>query len=140
MLIFLGEVPPGGVRFKKPGAHSKARWMAYALYCFKLYLFRYQLKGTSCELSGEKEIGLRDVCIYLVTVYVEYWFSVPNAAAAPRNDLNLIKKLLLYKANSALAEVALKKVLGQLWYLSEEQVALSLFDPIVPLATKQKMI
>jgi len=72
---------------------------------------------------------------------VEYWFSVPNAAAAPHNDLILFfkKKLQQYDANKTLAEVALKKVLGYLWYLAEELVASSLFDPI-PLPTERKMI
>jgi hypothetical protein len=27
IIIFLGEVPPGGIKFKKPGAYHHARWM-----------------------------------------------------------------------------------------------------------------
>lgn len=38
-----------------------------------------------------------------------------------------------------MAKVALKKILGHLWYLSEELVALGFFDDHLHLETKQKM-
>jgi hypothetical protein len=38
-IIFLGEVPPRGVRFMTPGPIHHARWMAKALYSFKIWLF-----------------------------------------------------------------------------------------------------
>ena len=42
VLIFIGEIPPNGVRFRSPGAMHHARWMAKALYFLKILLFKQQ--------------------------------------------------------------------------------------------------
>lgn len=39
-LIFMGVVPQHEVKFRKPGAYHRARWMAKAIYCLKMYMFR----------------------------------------------------------------------------------------------------
>lgn len=39
-LIFIGKVPCENVKFYKPGAVSRARWMARAIYCLKIFLFQ----------------------------------------------------------------------------------------------------
>ncbi|KAF0688902.1 Uncharacterized protein FWK35_00037516, partial [Aphis craccivora] len=31
-IIYLGGVPPGGIKFRKPGAYHMARWIAKAIY------------------------------------------------------------------------------------------------------------
>jgi len=45
-LIFLGEIPQRGVRFRAPGAFHHARWMAKLLYVLKLNLFKDQFRLT----------------------------------------------------------------------------------------------
>lgn len=42
--------------------------------------------------------------------------------------------------NKATSMVACGKMLGHLWYLSEEMVALAFFDPLVPLDEKAAMV
>jgi len=39
-IIFLGGVPPRGISLRIPGAIHHARWMAKAIYCLKIFLFR----------------------------------------------------------------------------------------------------
>ncbi|GBP21071.1 hypothetical protein EVAR_11102_1 [Eumeta japonica] len=42
LCIFLGGTPPGGIKFKAPGAAHHARWLAKAIYCLKIYMFNKQ--------------------------------------------------------------------------------------------------
>ena len=54
-LIYLGDRPERGVRFRAPGAIHQARWMAKVIYALKIWLFRSQFK-----LTAKEERGLRD--------------------------------------------------------------------------------
>lgn len=133
--IFLGAVPPEGVRFRTPGAVHHARWLAKALYCLKMFLFKDQLKLKPKEVNG-----LRDICVFIVIFYLESWFYAPSAIRAPHQDLRLLQELIRYrKINSNIADAALVKLRGHLWYLSEHLAALSFFDETVPYETKLKM-
>lgn len=135
VLIFLGDVPPNGVRFRTPGALHHARWMAKALYALKMWMFRGQFKLTNREAKG-----LLDVCIFTVLVYVRAWFSAPLSASAPNNDLLLLKSIVDYhRINPMLSDVAYKKFSAHLWYLSEELIGLSFFDPCVSAESKRAM-
>lgn len=40
LVCFLGGTPPRGIFFRIPGAFHQARWMAKAIYCIKMFLFR----------------------------------------------------------------------------------------------------
>lgn len=92
------------------------------------------------QLTKKEERGLRDICCFAVEIYVKSWFTAPVASLAPRSDLQLVKNLQLYKQkDERIASVALKKILGHLWYLSEELVALAFFDTGVAYETKNKM-
>ena len=59
-------------------------------------------------------------------MYIKSWFLSRLPTAASTNDLRLLK--LFLSDNSAAAKGALKKLSGQLWYLSEELIALVFFD------------
>ncbi|CAH1731952.1 unnamed protein product [Aphis gossypii] len=48
-LIFLGEKPKTLTFFHVPGAIHRARWMAKAIYCIKIYLFRNEFKLSAKE-------------------------------------------------------------------------------------------
>lgn len=136
IIIFLGGDPPRGTRFMAPGAIHHARWMAKALYALKIYLFRDQFKLTAYETSG-----IRDVCVFIVRLYARAWFTAPDAIAAPYNDLRFLQCLKRYEGiHSAISKAAVNKFSGHLWYLSEELIALALFDPAVPADTKRAMV
>lgn len=59
----------------------------------------------------------------------KHWTEAPLAASHPRNDFALLEKLDGNNAiNYTVAKAALAKMVNHLWYLSEELVALSLYD------------
>jgi len=135
-IIFLGGTPEKGISFRLPAGVHRARWMAKAIYSLKMFLFRKQFNMTRREADAIREISL-----FTVRVYIKYWFQAGSAISAPRNDLELIQKLVEYEMfNPALYRKALKKFLGHLWYLSEELVALAFFDDKVSVTTKRKMV
>lgn len=123
-------------KFKKPGATSHARWMSEAIYCFKIFLFRTQFGPTKRETDG-----LRDICIFLVKMFVRAWFGSTNAICAPLQDLKFIKDGIKYSETDAdISAAVIKKMSNHLWYLNDETVALAIFDSKVPFAEKREMV
>ena len=133
-IIFLGEVPPQGVRFLMPGAMHRARWMSKVIYAIKIWLFRSQFKMTASE-----ERGIRDLATFSVIVHLRAWMTAPFAVEAPLNDFRLMKQLLNYP-QSAISASTSKKLGLHLWYLSEELVGLALFDTRIPHESKKLML
>lgn len=135
-LIFLGCQPAQEVRFNTPGAFHHARWMSKANYSLKIYLFRNQF-----SLSSEEVEAFREICLFIVMLYTEAWFTAPKAAAAPNHDLQFLKKLHEYRGiNEKISDVTVKKLSNHWWYLSPETVGLSFFDEQIPLTIKRRMV
>ena len=135
-IIFLGSIPPRGIHFVAPGAIHHARWMAKAIYSFKLWMFRSQFELTACQITG-----LRKLCIFFSRIYVEAWATASTAAKVPSSDLKLLKQLQMFCTfDTEIPKATLKKMAGQLWYLSEELVGLALFDDDLDNGTKDKMV
>ncbi|GBP37604.1 hypothetical protein EVAR_34641_1 [Eumeta japonica] len=55
-IIFLEGVPNKGISFRAPAGLHRARWMAKAIYCLKLFMFRDQFKMTKRELKAITEV------------------------------------------------------------------------------------
>jgi hypothetical protein len=128
--IFLGETPSREISFRVPGAFHHARWMAKAIYCLKIFLFRDEF-----VLSQKEQNAICDICIFIVSVYIE------AAAKAPYQDFRVLSKLFAYQAiDRDISYVALQKLSNHLWYLSPEVVALAFFDPNLPFESKMKMV
>lgn len=86
-------------------------------------------------------MGIKHVCIFLIRLYIKAWFCCPVAAKAPFQDLNFLKDLYYYKnTHKVLSCKAFKKFCGHLWYLSDESIALALYDTDIPLATKIELV
>ncbi|KAJ8388023.1 hypothetical protein AAFF_G00148140 [Aldrovandia affinis] len=136
-VIFLGHVPPRGVRFLAPGPMHHARWMSKAIYALKVWMFRSQFK-----LTAREEKGLQQIAIFVSHLYAKAWTLALEAAAAPRHDLQLLKDLTTYmdNVNWDVGKAALTKLQGHLWYLSEELVALAVFDPLVTVEEKRRIL
>ena len=134
MLLFMGNKPAHGTKFRAPGPMHQARWMAKAIYSLKVWLFRSQFK-----LTDRESLGLRDMNIFLAKIYLKYWFQAPVAATAARNDLQLLQQLNAYPHRN-ISEATSRKLAGQLWYLSEDLILLSLFDRAVDSATKRAIL
>ncbi|KAK3917999.1 Divinyl chlorophyllide a 8-vinyl-reductase, chloroplastic [Frankliniella fusca] len=129
-VTFLGGVPPGGVKFYKPGAVSRARFMGRALYCLLIAMFSNQF-----ELTDEERTCVIEVSMYAVIAHLKPWFEANIPSRAPSIDLELVKKfefeLSRHKKNDArktLWRTAGYRFLAHLWYLSPELVSLALFD------------
>ena len=133
-LLFMGGVPQRGLFFRKPGAIHRARFMARLIYALKIFLFR----DAGFKLTKQEIQGLEKFCVFGVRVYVKSWFLSHLPTAAPSNDLRLLK--LLVHTDSPAAKGALKKLCGQLWYLSEELVAFAFFDRDIDASEKRAMV
>lgn len=134
-LIFLG-VTSQNFSFRMPGAHHHARWMAKAIYCLKIFLFRDEFEMTDCEMNG-----VRDICIFVVKIYLKVWFKASVAIEAPMQTLTLLKNLHAYSNIDAnVSKEALRKFCNHLWYLSPENVALAFFDPNITFDNKKRMV
>lgn len=74
--IIIGRSPSRGICFRAPGPMHNARWMSKAIYAFKVWLFRGQCLLNDSEVSGQLE-----VCFFIVSAYVEAWYSATNSTA-----------------------------------------------------------
>lgn len=136
VIIFLGGKSSNDIKFHPPGAIHHARWMAKAIYCLKIYIFRKQYLSN----NREDELKYRDVCIFIIRAYTRAWFCSPFAAQAPNQDLNFLKCLHEYKCiDQSISDCAVKKFINHLWYLTPEMTALAFFDANIPVEEKLKM-
>jgi len=109
--------------------------MAKAIYCLKIYMFRNQFEYIIIEKDG-----LRDICIFIVTIYIEAWFKGPSTAAAPYQDLIFIQKLCNYSLiDINTFQVALCKFRNH-FFVTSEAVALIFFNKNISLASERKII
>jgi len=82
------------------------------------------------KLTAREENGLWQIAVLIFRLCAKSWTLAPEAAAAPQHDLKLLKDLTTYMdVNRDVAKADLTKLQRHLWYLSEELVALLLFDP-----------
>jgi hypothetical protein len=145
-LIMLGSVNstnaagnnehPVPAHFTPPGTYQHARWKAKGIYCLKIYLFHVLFRLTTQEVPA-----LRRICLFTVTIYVKAWFIATSSCDAPWNDLCLLQSLELYvEVDSQIANIALKKMRGHLWYLSEDLSGLAFFSDTVSDSEKEAMV
>uniref|UniRef100_A0A034W6C5 Uncharacterized protein n=1 Tax=Bactrocera dorsalis TaxID=27457 RepID=A0A034W6C5_BACDO len=114
----------------------QARWMARAIYCLKIFLFRAQY-----PMQEEQKAALADVCIFIVRFYIKIRFKCSDATAAPVDDVNIIKSLKYYESiDFTTSDAALRKLSNHLWYLTEEAATLAFFDDRLSVETKVKMV
>ena len=135
MLILLGETPPRGKRWLKPGAVHQAGWMPSVLYPAKMYSF-------STQAGYDKEMidKLEALCKFNALFYVPKWLASSVGSDAPYNDLELWHDLQEYqKYDSRVATAALAALERHFWYLTEELVVFSLFSNRLDDAKKQKI-
>ena len=134
-IIFLyGTVPK--FSFCVPGAFHHARWMAKAIYSLKIFLFRNEF-----VLTKDEENGIRDICIFLIKLYLKAWVQAPVAAKAPKQDFDFLKNLYAYGAiKKNVSRVVLGKFCNHLWYLTPEPAALAFFDSNITHDAKKRMV
>lgn len=135
-LICLGRLPPENTTFRVPGAIHHTRWMAKAIYCLKIYIFEEQF-----SLSVSESMGIKDICLFIINIYIKAWFTAHNPTMAPNQELKLVKSLVQYRSiNKEIADKALSKIVNHLWYLNSEQIAFSFFDDTLEKNIKIRMV
>ena len=138
-LTVLGGKVPGGFKFRKPGAYHKARFMANVIYGTKMFLLqhldmdidRMEEDGVAMEIefNDEYKEALARFVKFTSLVYVPYFMMTSIGADAPYNDLELFKLLTKYKqVDCEVAEISLKAMERHLFYLTQENVIMSLFS------------
>lgn len=135
-LMFLESTPSPKATFIYPGAFHHARWMAKAIYCLKIFMFREQY-----PMTEEERLAVRDTSTFIVMLYFEAWFTAPVASAAPNHDLQFLKNLYNYKSvDEEVSNVTVKKLRNHLWYLNAETAAMAFFDESISFDVKRKMV
>ena len=134
-IIVLGGMPDRGIRFRRPGAHHHARWMAKVVYALKIYLFRGQ-----ANLTAKENAGILRFVKFAVSVYIPAWYIATSPASAPTNDLSLLKTMAGYEDKSLAKTLVSGFARRHLWYLSESLVPLAFFDESLPPQRKRAMV
>ena len=124
----MGDIPK--VKFRRPDALQRARWMARAIYAAKMTLFAAQLE----ELCSPRELSsLRLFTFFVAEVYVTRWFEAPMATFAPAKDLALAADLRDFH-DPEIGKACVKTFSRHFWYL-----AMALFDHRLPAAEKKAL-
>lgn len=133
-VLVLGGALSTDRRIRRPGAMHQARWMAKAIYCLKMYLFRQQVL-----LTAKEKTGLLRMVLFVSFIYAKAWFRAPMSTSAPAHDLRFIISLNSYPDRELAKETS--KVFGRhLWYLGQILVGLAFFDEALSIDVKTKMI
>ena len=144
-LLYLNADEDGHeVKFQKPGALHKARWMSKLIYSIKIDLLSKQImdnlpKGSVFSVA-QKPLIERFVQ-FVIFVYVPWWLTCPIAANAPKNDLNLLNSIVEYQdMDDVISCAALKCLKNHLWYLTQELTPLALFSDQVKDSEKNNIV
>ena len=134
-MLLLGEIPPGGMTWKTPGATHKARFCNFGIYICKALAFSDEL-----GLLEEDVKNLTRVVKFLCTLYIPFFVSGSIGSDAPVNDLELFKKLVHFSSiDPDLADSAKAVLLRHTWYLQEETVPMALFSDKLSLDEKSRL-
>lgn len=128
------------VKFQRPGALHKARWMAKLIYGLKITMLQEQIAtlplGTIT--TRQQTDKLRTFVVFASHVYSAWWFTCTSATDAAWHDLILFKQLLQYAAvDETVSSAAMSAFKRHLWYLTEEMIPLALFGSAVPCEEKE---
>lgn len=134
-LLFLNEFNGTNIKFQRPGALHKARWMAKLLYSIKICVLEQQISilppGT--VTTSHQVSKIRNFVHFVVLIYSPWWTTCSSAVEAPQNDLMLYKNILKYgQIDSLISNSAAAAFKRHLWYLNGEMIPLAIFSDKVP--------
>ena len=123
---------------QKPGALHRARWMAKAIYSMKIELL-YDGNEAVFKLTAHELQGLQRFNRFVVSVYIQSWFTARSTADAPVNDIMLIQRLEAFD-DTALTNTGLRMMKRHSWYLSPELATLALFSDLLTSYDKAQLL
>ena len=129
------------LKMLRPGAISRARWMAKILYAIKITLLRKILVDNFPSMFSSAKLDLiEQFAKFCIFIYLPWWICATNANDAPINDFELVRNSAQYADHdSTCSNAALDSLKNHLWYLSEELVSLALFSDKVQDSVKEKI-
>ncbi|GBN43774.1 hypothetical protein AVEN_146855-1 [Araneus ventricosus] len=92
------------------------------------------------EYDNSKIQKLHQICLYNTLIFVKVWLNVQNTADAPLNYLKLCEPLNIYEKYEPGVAITAILTSSNLWYLTEEAVAFSLFSKKVADSEKKKIV
>ena len=96
VLFAIGDDSQDLLRFNRPGAMHKARWMAKLLYALKMYMLsrkiHEELPRGSVFAAGQFD-KLERFVQFIVCCYIPWWLTALGSTHAPVNDLALLQRL-----------------------------------------------
>ena len=121
---------------KRPEGDHHARWMSKAIYIIKILLLLHQLLNINHNIKKT----IPKMALFVVFVYLKPWFNSRLIPSAASNDLNLYKALAVFSGvDKKASEACCKKFSLHSWYLSEENIAFSIFDEGLPTSTRSEL-
>jgi hypothetical protein len=142
VLFLNGDTAGQVVKFKRPGALHKARWMSKLLYSIKICLFEEQIKRLpAVTITTQQQVSkVRDFVNFTTLVYSHWWMTCNSAADAPWHDLEFFQTLMRYEiVHPEVSRSAVRALKNHLWYLTEEMVPLALFSTKTPSAARRSL-
>lgn len=114
------------VTIRKPGAMHRARWMAKAIYSLKMDLL---LAGNekAMHVTAKELRGLRRFNKFVISIYLQSWYTCKSAVDAPFNDIQILQRIRLYD-DDVVRKIGIKMMQRHSWYLSPELATLALFS------------
>jgi hypothetical protein len=123
---------------KKPCAMHRAKWMAKAIYWLKIELL-FARNETVLRLTARELMGIKRFNRFVMSVYLESWFTSRTASDAPINDLLLIQRLHTYD-DEKVRDVCLSIMQRHSWYLTPELATLALFSDLASAEEKSTLV
>ncbi|XP_039440673.1 uncharacterized protein LOC120421523 [Culex pipiens pallens] len=134
VILFLGGDTKIGIKFRRAGSISRARWMARAIYVLKIWMVNIDIKNIDQKLMDHFE----KLALFITKCYVKYWYSLNDAIKAPRVDLEFWRTISSFDFPEY-AETAARSFEKHLWYLSPRLIALAMFDDLVTHEEKREL-
>ena len=120
---------------QRPGADHHARWMAKGIYVLKMVMLQHQLKS-----HWTLKRKFTKMAMFVIFCYVKSWFSSPSLTTAAVNDINLFTRLEKFKKVDRAVSLKTLAVLNRhTWYLTEENIAIALFNTDISLERRSEL-
>ena len=94
VVVLTGETD--GSKFTQPGALSKARWMAKAIYSLDLFLLKDKIDrkiGKNPLMTDGQASLLERFVKFVCLVYIKWWIRCPLPAEAGISGLELLSRI-----------------------------------------------
>ena len=94
------------------------------------------------NMNAKELQAIRRICLFTISLYISAWLTASVTCDAPYNDLCMLQSIAAFQnIDSEVADLALCKIKGHLWYVSSEDlVGLSVFFDRLFADEKKQMV